>query len=147
MAFPYKRVFAALDDSSTQTEVIERATAIAKANGAELVFGHVLNSVPFEATGTSFNNLAEETKTRLEASLANELAAIEACEEIPRFELKVAIGRVADTLLEALIIPCAPDLVICGERGFSNIKYTFIGSVSTNVIRNARCDVLVVKES
>ncbi|MEG0505053.1 MAG: universal stress protein, partial [Raoultibacter sp.] len=39
-----------------------------------------------------------------------------------------------------------PDLVICGERGLSNIKYAFVGSVSTHLIRSVRCDVLVVKQ-
>ena len=34
----------------------------------------------------------------------------------------------------------------CGERGLSNIKYVFVGSVSTYLIRNLRCDVLVVKQ-
>ena len=38
-----------------------------------------------------------------------------------------------------------PDLVICGVRGLSNIKYAFVGSVSTHLIRNVKCDVLVVR--
>jgi nucleotide-binding universal stress UspA family protein len=49
-------------------------------------------------------------------------------------------------LNEELIQPFDPDLVICGERGLSNIKYVFVGSVSTYLIRNLRCDVLVVKQ-
>jgi nucleotide-binding universal stress UspA family protein len=36
-------------------------------------------------------------------------------------------------------------LVICGVRGLSNIKYAFVGSVSTSLIRNVNCDVLVVR--
>ena len=54
-------------------------------------------------------------------------------------------GRIADTLSESLIEPFNPDLVICGARGLSNIKYAFVGSVSTYLIRNVDCDVLVVK--
>ena len=60
---------------------------------------------------------------------------------------KVAEKRVAETLAEQLIEPFAPDLVVCGERGLSNIKYVFVGSVSTYLIRNLRCDVLVVKQA
>ena len=51
-----------------------------------------------------------------------------------------------NTLQKQLIEPTEPDLVICGERGLSNIKYVFVGSVSTYLIRNVRCDVLVVKQ-
>ncbi len=45
-----------------------------------------------------------------------------------------------------MIKPFEPELVICGERGLSNITYVFVGSVSTYLIRNLRCDVLVVKQ-
>ena len=55
-------------------------------------------------------------------------------------------GRITDTLAKQLVEPLDPDLVICGERGLSNIKYVFVGSVSTFLIRNMRCDVLVVKQ-
>ena len=66
---------------------------------------------------------------------------------IPSVEVRVRAGRVAETLAEQLIEPFAPDLVVCGERGLSNIKYVFVGSVSTYLIRNLRCDVLVVKQA
>ena len=47
--------------------------------------------------------------------------------------------------MEELVKPYDPDLVVCGERGFSDIKYAFVGSVSKYLIRESRCDVLVVK--
>ena len=68
------------------------------------------------------------------------------------YEIDAVTGRgyclksLTDTLTEQLIEPFKPDLVICGERGLSNIKYVFVGSVSTYLIRNLRCDVLVVKQ-
>lgn len=66
--------------------------------------------------------------------------------DIPSVQLIVRAGRITDTLQKQLIEPTEPDLVICGERGLSNIKYVFVGSVSTYLIRNVRCDVLVVKQ-
>ena len=38
-----------------------------------------------------------------------------------------------------------PDIVICGARGLSSIKYALLGSISTYLIRSSKCDVLVVK--
>ena len=108
----YQRIFAALDGASTQEAVAQRAAALAADNGARLLFGHVIDSVP-----------------------------------IPSVEVRVRAGRVAETLAEQLIEPFAPDLVVCGERGLSNIKYVFVGSVSTYLIRYLRCDVLVVKQA
>ena len=38
-----------------------------------------------------------------------------------------------------------PDLVICGARGLSSIKYAILGSISTFLTRNTDCDTLIIK--
>ena len=53
----FPRVFASLDGGSTQDIVARRAVAIAAANNADLLFGHVVDSVPFEANGADFDAL------------------------------------------------------------------------------------------
>ena len=142
----YRRIFAALDGASTQQAVAERALALAADNGAELMFGHVIDSVPNEANGADFAALCTEGKQRIEEELVDKLREARANPAIPSVEVQVRAGRVAETLAEQLVAPFAPDLVVCGERGLSNIKYVFVGSVSTYLIRNMRCDVLVVKQ-
>ena len=146
MAQRYTRIFAALDGASTQEAVAERAVALAADDHAELVFGHVIDSVPYEASGVDFEALCAEGKKRIEADLADILAEARANADIPSVELIVRAGRITDTLGHQLIEPTQPDLVICGERGLSNIKYAFVGSVSTFLNRSMRCDVLVVKQ-
>ena len=59
MAQRYKRIFAALDGGSTQEAVAQRAIALAAGNHAELVFGHVIDSVPYEASGVDFEASAK----------------------------------------------------------------------------------------
>ncbi len=146
MAQRYTRIFAALDGASTQEAVAQRAIALAADNHADLMFGHVIDSVPYEASGVDFEALCVEGKKRIEADLADLLAEAQANENIPSVDLTVRAGRITDTLAKQLIEPADPDLVICGERGLPNIKYVFVGSVSTFLIRNMRCDVLVVKQ-
>ena len=130
MAQEYARIFAALDGASTQEAVAQRAVTLAADNHAKLMFGHVIDSVPYEASGVDFEALCAEGKKRIEADLADVLAAARQNPDIPSVEVSVHAGRIADTL----------------ERGLSNIKYVFVGSVSTFLIRNLRCDVLVVKQ-
>ncbi len=142
----YKRIFAALDGSSTQVAVAERAIAIASDNHAELIFGHVIDSVPYEASGVDFESLCTESAKQIEADIADLFKEARENEQIKSVEFSVRAGRVNDTLATKLIEPANPDLIICGERGFSNIRYAFVGSVSTFLIRNMRCDVLVVKQ-
>lgn len=146
MSESYQKIFVALDGSSLQGEVLERAIAIAQKNHAELLLGHVVDSVPYEASGVDFDVLCTESRMRLESELAEQLDALRNNVEIPSAELSVRIGRINDTLIKQFIEPFNPDLVICGERGYSTIKYAFIGSVSTYLVRNAPCDVLVVKQ-
>lgn len=141
----YSRIFAAIDGSSTQDAVIERALALASAHGAELMLGHVVDTLPSEANGTNYRMLAEEEESLMRERLAPVFARIEADPRIPSASFKLKVGRIGDTLVEELIEPYNPDLVICGERGFSDLKYAFVGSVSKQLVREARCDVLVVK--
>ena len=82
----------------------------------------------------------------LDGASTQEAAAARQNPDIPSVEVSVHAGRIADTLEHELIEPFEPNLVVCGERGLSNIKYVFVGSVSTFLIRNLRCDVLVVKQ-
>ena len=141
----YNKIFAALDGGATQEAVVRRALSIAHDNNAEVLFGHVIDSVPYEATGIDFAALTDDGRQRIEEQMEAYFTRARNDECIPSFELKVRAGRVSETLLETLINPYHPDLVICGVRGLSNIKYAFVGSVSTNLIRNAECDVLVVR--
>ena len=50
----YIRIFASLDGASTQYAVARRALSIAHDNNAEVLFGHVIDSVPYEANGIDF---------------------------------------------------------------------------------------------
>ena len=141
----YNRIFAALDGGSTQVAVARRAFSIAHDNNAEVMLGHVIDSVPYEANGIDFAALIDDGHERIEEAVGPYLRRAQRDECIPSVEVSVRAGRVAETLVEALIEPFDPDLVICGVRGLSNIKYAFVGSVSTHLIRNVTCDVLVVR--
>ena len=141
----YNKIFAALDGGSTQEAVVRRALSIAHDNNAEVMFGHIIDSVPYEANGIDFAALTDDGMQRIEEQMEPYFTRARNDECIPSIEVKVRAGRVAETLVETLIKPYHPDLVICGVRGLSNIKYAFVGSVSTNLIRNVECDVLVVR--
>lgn len=142
----YNRIFAALDGQSTQRVVAQKAVRIASASHAELRFGHVVDAVPTEASAVNFKDLCGEFKRQIEEALADVFKAAEEDENIPKVELVVEAGSINETLDRDLIEPYNPDLVICGERGLSKIKYAFVGSVSTHLIRTLRCDVLVIKQ-
>lgn len=141
----YNKIFAALDGGYTQEAVVRRALSIAHDNNAEVIFGHIIDSVPYEANGIDFAALVEDGRLRIEEAMEPYFTRARNDECIPSIDVQVRAGRVAETLVEAMITPCNPDLVICGVRGLSNIKYAFVGSVSTHLIRSVKCDVLVIR--
>ena len=57
----------------------------------------------------------------------------------------VELGRVRETLKDKMLDAVHPDIVVCGARGLSSIKYALLGSISTFLVRESACDVLVVK--
>ena len=83
--------------------------------------------------------IASRTKSKCDA-LRNKLSGTTAT--------KITTAQVdADDVnqLIALINEVKPDLVLCGARGLSSIKYALLGSISTFLLRNTDCDILVVK--
>lgn len=147
MAQEYARIFAALDGASTQEAVAQRAVTLAADNHAKLMFGHVIDSVPYEASGVDFEALCAEGKKRIEADPGRRVGC-GAPEPGHSFRGGVcacgAHRRHAGARADRASSP-EPRGVRRG-RGLSNIKYVFVGSVSTFLIRNLRCDVLVVKQ-
>ena len=65
--------------------------------------------------------------------------------DIPKVEVIVRAGRIRETLKDEMLDVIEPDLVICGARGLSSIKYAILGSISTFLTRNTSCDTLVIK--
>ena len=141
----YNRIFAALDGGDTQEAVARRSLSIAHDNHAEVLLGHVLDDTLLQTGGVGAEGIAETKKDAIEKALERYLTRAEQDECVPAVEVKVAAGKVEEAMVEELIKPFEPDLVICGVRGLSNIKYAFVGSVSTYLVRHMDCDVLVVR--
>lgn len=149
MAIEYQHVFAALDGGMTQEDVARKAAAIAAVNRAHLMFGTVIDSLPPELAEEDTEAVCEQTKRRISAMIEPIITDINEKVEagkIASFEFKAMPGNVNTILHRGMILPFGADLVICGERGLSTVKYAFVGSTSTYLIRNLRCDVLVVKK-
>ncbi len=141
----YSKVFVALDGTEQQDFVLARAIKVAANNGAKLIIGHVIDSTALESAGAYpadlVNGLEEAFRTSIEAQVE------EAREnpDIPEVEIMIRAGRIRETLKDEMLDVVQPDLVMCGARGLSSIKYALLGSISTFLLRSSECDILVVK--
>lgn len=141
----YKKVFVALDGSDMQDKVLTRAIKVAANNGAELYIGHVIDSTALE-TATSYPaDLLPGLEKAFRDSIANLLEVAESESAIPKVDVVLGTGRIRETLKEEMLDVIKPDLVLCGARGLSPIKYALLGSISTFLLRSTDCDILVVK--
>ena len=140
----YNKIFAALDGGDNQLAVARRTLSIAHDNNADVLFAHVVDSADLEMGMVDIDEYVVKSKEAIEAALERQLTRAEHDERIPSVEVKVAAGRI-DDVLGGMAKEFNPDLVICGVRGLSSIKYAFVGSTSTFLIRNMNCDVLVVR--
>lgn len=142
----FDRIFVAVDGGRTQEKVIRRALRIAANHEAELLLGHVVDTPTNRLTDIEARELATNMEAQINQELRQILDTFDEVDKIPSIRLTVAVGRVQETLLNKMIKPFKPDLVVCGERGLANLTYAFVGSTSTHLIRHVTCDVLVVKQ-
>ena len=141
----YKKVFVSLDGSDQQDMVFERAIEVAGRNGAELYVGHVIDTTTLETAGVYPAELIDALEQAFTETIQDRLDQAEADERIPSVSIWVRSGRIRETLKEEMLDKIEPDLVVCGARGLSPIKYALLGSISTFLLRNVDCDILVVK--
>lgn len=141
----YHRIFVSLDGSDTQEHVLSRAVAMAEADDADLYIGHVIDSSVMEHQGILPADALERMEQTFRDSIEAPLAEARSNTSIPRIEVLVRAGRIRETLMDEMINVIEPDLIICGARGLSTIRYALLGSISTFLARTAECDTLIIK--
>jgi nucleotide-binding universal stress UspA family protein len=93
---------------------------------------------------------AEAASAYVDSSRAQAAAHIEQLvakySEVPeRYEIAVVEQPPATAILGA-ITAIQPDLVVLGTRGHGRFRSALLGSVASEVMRSARCDVLLVPD-
>ena len=141
----YSKVFVSLDGTEQQDFVLARAIKVAANNGAKLYIGHVIDSTALESAGSYPVDLINGLEEAFRNSIAEQVEEAQANPDIAGVEIIVRAGRIRETLKDDMLDVIKPDLVICGARGLSSIKYAILGSISTFLTRSTTCDVLVVK--
>ena len=140
----YTKVFVSLDGTEQQDFVLARAIKVAANNGAKLIIGHVIDSTALESAGSYPVDLVNGLEEAFKNSIAKQLEEAKANPDIPEVEVMIRAGRIRETLKDEMLDVVKPDLVLCGARGLSSIKYALLGSISTFLLRNTDCDSLGV---
>lgn len=141
----YSKVFVALDGTDQQDFVLARAIKVAANNGAKLIIGHIIDSTALESAGAYPVDLVNGLEEAFRNSIATQVEEAKENADIPEVQIIIRAGRIRETLKDEMLDVVQPDLVMCGARGLSSIKYALLGSISTFLLRSTECDILVVK--
>jgi maltose/moltooligosaccharide transporter len=143
----YDRVVVGTDGTPTSLYAVDRAAEVAQAAQAKLVVVTAYREgdpgkAPSADAGMHRDVFGAEAARK---ALTNSLTGLTR-ERARYIEQRLVLGDAAQALLDTVGANPA-NLIVVGNRGLGASKGQLLGSVPSNVVRNAVCDVLVVQTS
>lgn len=144
MPTEYKHILVAVDGSKASEKAFKKAIAIAIRNDAQLIISHIVDTKTIssaEAYDQSLINRSESYANTLLEEYKNQ--AIN--DGVNNVEIYIDYGSPKVRIPKQVAKKFQADLIICGATGLNAVERFLIGSVSENITRHAKCDVLVVR--
>ncbi|MFY9966601.1 MAG: universal stress protein [Nitrososphaeraceae archaeon] len=154
---PFSRVLVAIDGSISSMHTIDYAISIAMKNNSQLVILYVIDvykypylpsSIILAPTFGSEKYLEERNEAEERMNKIKEKYKQKTKNNIDSKELKTEIiegAKSAATTIMEYAESENIDLIIIGSRGRTSFKKLLLGSVSSDIIKNAHCAVLVIR--
>lgn len=135
-------VVVALDGSEAQDRVIQSLEELQLQPTTKIILSHVVPPLELDS-----ELVADRPQTGFEGppylQLEHQLQSYQA--QLPgESALEIVTGDPAEEIIRLANIYNA-DLIVIGSRGLTGVKRIIQGSVSSQVVENAHCSVLVVK--
>lgn len=140
----YARILSPIDGSEEAELAFKKAVQVAVRNKAALIIAHVIDTrsvqTPTGYEGTYIDEIIEQAKVLLDDY--QDYAYQQGLEKV---ETMIDYGSPKIEIATAIPTEKEIDLIMIGATGLNAVERLFVGSVSEYVIRNAPCDVLVVR--
>ena len=144
MMYTYKRILVAVDGSKEADLAFRKAIEICKRNKAELVIAHIIDTRAY-ATMEAYDIRMTENAEEFAADMLANYREVANSSNIYTVETVIEYGSPKVRIAKDVAKEKEIDLIICGATGLNAVERLFIGSVSEHIVRNAKCDVLVVR--
>ena len=140
----YNKIMVAVDGSAEAELAFQKAVNVAVRNNAELLLAHVIDTRAFQSISSFDGMLAEQATEMAKQTLKDyqKQAEDHGCKKVSTV---IEFGSPKAIIAKQLPQEHDIELVLIGATGLNAVERLFIGSVSEYVIRNASCDVLVVR--
>lgn len=154
---PFSRVLVAIDGSISSMHTIDYAISIAMKNNSQLVILYVIDvykypylpsSIILAPTFGSEKYLEEKNEAEEQMNKIKEKYKQKTKNNIDSKELKTEIVEGAKSAATTIMEYAESeniDLIIIGSKGRTSFKKLLLGSVSSDIIKNAHCAVLVIR--
>lgn len=146
----YKHILVAIDGSTESELAFQKAVQVAIRNEATLLLVQVIDPIAFQSFSGSEElmneqvivQISEQVKRNMEDYLktAKELG-------VKNVRYTIEYGSPKRIIAKDLAEEKKIDLIMIGATGLNALERFFMGSVSSYVIREASCDVLVVRKN
>lgn len=144
MSLIYSQIIVAVDGSDESVWAFKKAVAVAKRNDANLNLVNIIDTRSYSAVEAYDRSIAERAQSYAVDLLEDFKAqAIEA--GLTNINVIVEYGSPKTMIPREIPKKIKADLIICGATGLNPVERFLIGSVSENIVRSAKCDVLVVR--
>lgn len=140
----YSKIMVAVDGSNEAELAFKKAVNVAKRNQAELLLAHVIDTRAFQTVSSFDNVLAEQATDMAKQTLADYEASAKSA-GVEKISQVIEYGAPKTMIATQIPENNQIDLIMLGATGLNAVERLFIGSVSEYVIRNAACDVLIVR--
>jgi nucleotide-binding universal stress UspA family protein len=147
-----KRIFVAIDSSSTAQKALDEAIRLASALGASLCIATAVDEGPLIQHGMGLGTyididkvkaeMRESSNALLDQSLAQ--ASVAGC-PAERLLIESSQRRVAEMIADAAA-QWGADLIVVGTHGRRGFERLLVGSVAENLVRIATTSLLLVRE-
>jgi universal stress protein E len=147
---PYRQLLLALDGSRSTAQVVRAAERIPPGMDSTFAVVHA-HEPPNEAmmTTSGVGNLSVANYASASMSQAARMIHSQLRQhslDWRRYRVLLMDARPPQAIRQAML-ETAPDLLVLGTRGHGRFRRAIVGSTAHDVLRNAKCDVLLVPEA
>ena len=144
MTMTYKKILVAVDGSKEAEWALQKGIEVALRNDASLLLAHIVDTRNFPAT-EAFNSPIGDSSEDYATELLNSYKNDAKKAGVNEVAIAIEYGSPKIIIPKDLAIKHNIDLIVCGATGLNAVERFLIGSVSENIVRNANCDVLIVR--
>ena len=144
MFHEYSKILVPVDGSNEARLAFEKAIEVAKRNRAQVIIAHIIDTRVLQ-TPTAFEGSFNEEIQRQTENLFQEYRQYAQEHDFNDIDFVLEYGSPKVYISKNIPKDYQIDLIMMGATGLNAVERLFIGSVSEYVIRNASCDVLVVR--